>query len=160
MNLDERFKSVPAIVSQSCTQTSTLNTAKDIVGSKVGVPVKPVAGLAYRITLAGTNSGGNAAHTTVLVLGTTTLMTLTADDVTALDWMAIFVVIFKNAKVQRVTGQMQCNGLDCENDYAAGAVDCTAPKDLKVQLNSGHGSDTVTCEMVTVEKWQLDLTES
>ena len=60
MNLDERFKNIPAIVSQSCTQTSCINVATDVVGSKVGVPVKPVAGLAYSFKLSGNSGGGNA----------------------------------------------------------------------------------------------------
>jgi hypothetical protein len=158
MNLDERFKSVPAIVSQSCTQTSTENTAADVTGSKVGVDVKPVAGLAYRIRMAGNSGGGNAAHTVLLILGSTTLMTLTQDAAAAADYVAQFDVLFKNAKAQRVMGKMDSDTQDCECDYAAGTVDCTSAKDLKVQIKSGHASDTVTCELVTVEKWQLDLT--
>jgi hypothetical protein len=158
--LDERFKSVPEIISQSCTQTSTINADKDVVGSKVEVPIHPVAGLAYRITLAGVNAGGNANSTIDLHLGGTNLITLTTDDVTASDYIAKFVVIFKSAKVQRAMGHIDSNALDCECDYAAGAVDCTQGAILKAVINSGNASDTITVEMVTVERWQLDLVNS
>jgi len=156
--MGQQFKNLPEIVCQSCTQTSTTNSEKTVVGSKVNIDNKPAAGTAYRITLAGTNSGGNAAHTAKLLIGSTAVMTLTADAVTAVDWMATFVVVFKDAKAQRVMGNMQGNALDCENDYAAGSVDCTAGAEMKVQINSGHESDTVTCEVCVVEKWQQELT--
>ncbi len=159
--LDERFKSVPAIVSQSVEQTSQAAAGtSDVTGSKVNVDNKPAAGTAYRVTLAGTKTGANAAHTVTLVLGGTTVMTLTADAATAVDWMATFTIIFKDSNNQRVMGNMQGNALDCENDYAAGTVDCSAGAELKAQITSGHASDTVTAELVTVEKWQHELTTS
>jgi hypothetical protein len=157
-NLDERFKSVPGIISQSCTQTSTVNADKDVVGSSIDVPAKPLAGTAYRIKMAGTKTGANAAFTLDLHLAGTNLITLTSDDASAVDWSAEFMVIFVDAKNQRVMGTLDSNTTDCEVDYAAGTVDCTAGGELKAVLASGNAGDTVTVEMVTVEAWQLELT--
>jgi hypothetical protein len=74
------------------------------------------------------------------------------------DWAAEFTVIFKDATHQRVMGTLDSNTTDCEVDYAAGTVDCTAGGELKAVLASGNAGDTVTVEMVTVEAWQLELT--
>lgn len=159
MELDGRFKSIPAIVSQSVTQTSQAAAGtKTVTGSQVNVDNKPAAGTAYRITLAGTKTGANAAHTVTLVLGGTTVMTLTADAATAVDWMATFVIIFGVSKVQKIMGNLHGAALDAICDYAAGTVDCSAGPELKAQVTSGHASDTVTAELVTVEKWHKELT--
>jgi len=158
--LNERFKVVPEILQQSVEQTNDANSGTTCVGSKFSVESKPAPGTAFRITLAGTNTGGNAAHTLILYIGASAAMTLTADAVTAVDYTAQFTVIFQNPKVQKIMGVMQGNALDCENDYAAGAVDCSAGAEIKVVLTSGHGSDTATCEMVIVEKWVQELVTS
>ena len=159
-NQTERFGVTPEIVSQSGTQTSTTSTDADVVGSKVNVDNKPAAGTCYRFTLAGTNTGGNAAHTVDIHFGSTNLITLTADAVTAVDWMATIVVMILDSKNQRIMGHMQGNALDCENDYAAATADMSAGGTLKAVINSGHASDTVTCEMCVVEKWEMGLVTS
>ena len=160
MNLDERFKVVPGIISQSCTQTSTTNSDADVTGSSINIPANVTAGTAYRITLCGVNSGGNANSTVDLHLAGTNLITLTTDAVTASDYTATFVVIFTTPKAQRAMGTMSSNSLDCECDYAAGTVDVSAGGTLKAVINSGNASDTITTEMVLVESWQIDLTTS
>ena len=159
-NLNERFAVIPEIVSQSGTQTSTTNSDADVVGSSVQVDNKPAAGTCYRITIAGVLSGGNAAHTIDLHLGGTTLITLTNDDVTAGDWIAEFMVMILDSNNQRIMGTMQTNALDCESDYAAATVNLSSGGELKAVICSGNGSDTVTTEMVVVEKWVMELTES
>ena len=126
-----------------------------VAASEVLVPAKPPENLTYRFKLAGTKTGANAAFTMTLVLGTTTLMTLTDDDGSAVDWAAEFVIIFKNSAVQKVFGTLLLNTADPEVDYAAGAVNCGNGLPLFVNVISGHGSDTVTCEMVTVEKGEV-----
>jgi len=80
-------------------------------------------------------------------------MTLTADDATAVDWVAEFVIRFIDATNQKVMGWMISNTTDGECDYASGTVDCSAGNDLCPYITAGNSSDTVTCEMVTVEKW-------
>ena len=152
--LNERFATIPEIAAAGCTQyTEGDASALKVADGLVNVPQKPTAGLTYRFVLAGTKTGANAAHTVTLVLGGTTLMTLTADAATAVDWMAEFVVRFVDATNQKVMGRLSSSGLDAIADYAAGTVDCSAGNDLCPYITAGNSSDEVTCEMVTVEKW-------
>lgn len=154
--LDERFGVVPQIVAAGGTQVSQAGAdTSAVTESKVNVPSKPPAGLTYRFKLAGTKTGANAAHTVTLVLGSTTLQTLTADAATAKDWVAEFTVRFNSANVQKVMGLLSGDELDAICEYDAGAVDCSAGAALQCKVTSGHASDTVTAEMVTVERWVL-----
>jgi len=152
--LNERFGCIPEIVAGSNTQYSEATVATEACPkSRVNVPNKPPSGLTYRYKLGGTKSGANVAHTVLLVLGGTTVMTLTADDATAVDWVAEFTIRFTDPKNQKVMGHMISNTTDGESDYAAGTVNCTAGAVLEVKITNGHTSDTTTLEMLTCEKW-------
>ena len=153
--LGERFGVTPEIVAGSnTTYTETSNdTVENCLASRVTVPGRPPAGLTYRYKLAGTKTGANDNHTVLLVLNGTTLMTLTADDGTAVDWVAEFTVRFTDSQTQKIMGYMVANTCDGEVDYATGAVDCTAETVLEVRITNTDASDTTTCEMLTCEKW-------
>ena len=131
--------------SQAAAGTST------VTGSSIAIPRRPGPPRTYRITMAGTKTGANAAFKVHVKLGGTQILSLTSDDGSAVDWMAIIVVMFKDATNQRVSGQLLLDTADPEVDYAAGTVDCTAGATMLCQIESQHESDTVTCEMVTIE---------
>lgn len=154
-NLDARFGVTPEIVAGSNTQYSEASndTVENCLASRVRVPAKPPAGLTYRYKLAGTKTGANDNHTVLLVLDGTTIMTLTADDGTAVDWVAEFTVRFTDSQNQKVMGYMVANTCDGEVDYAAGTVNCTAETVLEVRITNTDASDTTTVEMLTGEKW-------
>ena len=150
-NLNERFEHVVCGKARSTTQYSAVNDTTDIDEAKIVVPAKPPQNLTYRIKLAGTKTGANAAMLVKLKLGSTTVMTLTADDATAVDWVAEFNLMIVNSHNQKISGLFLANTADPEVDYAAGAVDLSAGAELVPQITSAHASDTVTCEMCTVE---------
>lgn len=152
--LNERFDEVVTIIAASNTATTQSGAGtSNVSGSSVDVPSKPAPGTTYRFKAAGSKSGANAAHTVHLKLGATQVMTLTADDSTAVDWIAEFTIRFSSAKAQKIMGQMISNTTDGEADYAAATVDCTAGNALLLQITSGNAGDGVVCEMFTVEKW-------
>lgn len=150
--LNERFENVVHGVAWNTTQYTATNETTDIDNAKVNVPAKPGPNLTYRIMMAGTKTGANAAMSVALKLGSTAVMTIAADDGTAVDWVAEFLITFINAKSQKVLGRFLADTADPGVDYAAGTVDCSAGAQLVPQIISAHGSDTVACEMATVEK--------
>lgn len=153
-NIDERFGVTPEIVAGSNTQYSEALVATEACpASRVNIPAKPPAGLTYRYKLAGTKSGENAAHTVLLCLNGATVMTLTADDATEVDWFAEFTIRFTDPKNQKIMGEMHVDTADFDVDYAAGTEDCTAGGVLEFKITNGHTSDITTCEMLTCEKW-------
>jgi len=150
--LNNRFVHPIYGVNAGTVQTSEADaSAATVSGSSVNIENKPGPPLSYRYTMAGTNSGTSGNWTIALVIGGTTLMTLTADATTASDWVATFVIIFKDSTNQRVCGTIIQNAEDCVADYAATTVDCSAGATMLVQINAGHASDTVTCDMITIE---------
>ena len=153
-DINERFSATPEIVAGSnTTYSEALVATEACTDSRVSVPAKPPAGLTYRYKLAGTKSGENIAHTVLLVLNGATLMTLTADDATEVDWFAEFTIRFADSKNQKIMGEMHKNTADYEVDYAAGTEDCTAGGVLEFKITNGHTSDVTTCEMLTCERW-------
>jgi len=150
--LNERFERVIYGLSSGTTQTSQAAAGtSDVTGGSVEVEAKPGPPLSYRFNLAGTKTGANAAAVIHLKLGATQVCSLTQDAGAAVDWAAEFIINFKDAKNQRIIGKLFEDTGDAEINYAAGTVDCTAGAVLKAQIESGHASDTVTCEMVTIE---------
>jgi len=154
-NLKDRFKSLVAIEATTNDQVSQAGAGtKDISDVKVSIPNKPPAGLCFRVKLAGTKTGANAAMAVKIKIGSTVVITLTADDGSAVDWVAEFLIRISNSKVQKCSGFFLANTAEPDVDYAAGAVDLSAGADLVPQITSGHASDTVTCEMATVESFE------
>lgn len=151
-DLDARFRRIVAgLVAYTTETTEEDNSAKDVAGSSVNVRNKPGPPLTYRYTLAGTNTGTNGSIQVLLVLGGTTVMTLTAEATTASDWLAEFIITFVNAKSQKIVGKLLQEAEDTAVDYADGTVDCSAGAVLKAQIKAGHSSDSITCEFVIVE---------
>lgn len=157
--LDARFKVVSGVVRQSATQTSISSaTATHVKGTTVNLhPGEAGDGLTFRYTLAGTKTGTNAAHTVALYIGSTAVCTSTADDTSAVDWQAEFVVMFVNKAAQKVTARMLSDTADPDVQYDAGTVNCSAGISMDLRATS-HASDTLTIEMVTVEKWTFEPT--
>lgn len=154
--LDARFKVTPSIANQSAKQTTpTTAVLTEVVGSKVYVhPRQAGDGLTFRWRLAGTKTGTTAAHTVALYINGTAVLTLTADDNTAVDWVADITVIFVNISAQKAMGTLLSDTADPDVDYAAGTVDCSSGATLSIKTNT-TSTDTVTHEMVTVEKWEF-----
>jgi hypothetical protein len=119
----------------------------------VNVPARAPAGLTYRFKLGGTKTGTDAAHTAILVLNGTTVMTLTSDDSSAGDWFAEFTIRFADSNNQKIMGEMHSKSDDYDVDYAATTINCTIGATLEAKIGNGHTSDITYCEMLTVEKW-------
>jgi polygalacturonase len=155
-NLDARFKVVPGIVAASNTQTSQAAAGtSDVTGSKVLVPAKPPAGLTFRFKCAGTKTGANAAAVLHLKIGATQAVSITFDDVTAVEWLAEITVRFTDASNQKIMGYVLNDTCDPAIEYAAGTVDCKGGAEMVLQIQSADAGDTVTVEMVTVESWTM-----
>jgi hypothetical protein len=154
-SLDARFKVTPGIVNQTATTTTIASaTATVITGTKVYInPREAGNGLTFRYKLSGTQTGTNAAHVITLYLGSTAVCALTADAATAVDWFAEFTIVFVSHKVQKVMGWHLQDTEDAEVNYAAGTVDCSGGITMAV-YGTSHASDSLACELVTVEKWQ------
>lgn len=159
-NLNERFSVIPEIVGQSTRETNFTGsgTTAYITDGTVNIPAKPPRGLAYRYTCWGTKTGTNATHKINLVLAGTELISVEADDTTAVDWIATILVIFHNPKVQRAAGHIASEGLDCGADVADGAIDCSAGGALRLQAEK-HTSDDVTVDGLVIERWVMPGSE-
>lgn len=155
--LDNRFWNVVRVVNGgTTTDTTTSTTAKKVTGSSyVLVPGQVQNGMTLRWNLAGTKTATNAAHTVTLMssLSSTPLMTLTADAATAADWSATFLLVCETGQKQRITGKLFTLSEDAVTDYATGTHALKNGAELYCNVTAGHASDTVTCEMVTVEMW-------
>jgi hypothetical protein len=111
-------------------------------------------GYTFRVTMAGTKTGANVAMAVGLTINATAVLTLTADDATAVDWMAtMYLVGNVNTKSQKAFGRFNALTADPVADYAAGTVDCSGEVVLRPFIYSGHTSDTITCEVIIVEYW-------
>lgn len=155
--LDARFKVVKGIANQSCTTTTIASaTATLIKGSTVNLlPGEAGSGLAFRYKLAGTKTGTNAAHTVALYLGSTAVCTSTADDTSAVDWVAEFTIIFTSSATQRVMATMLSDTADPDVQYDTGTTNCSAGIAMTLKATS-HASDSLTIDMITVEKWNYE----
>ena len=151
--IEGRFISPISIETATGIQYSATNTTTDIAAAKINVPVKPPTGLTYRIKMSGTKSGANAAMSIALKLGATQVMVIAADDPTAVDWTAEFLIRIAHSTLQKVSGFFLADTADPGVDYAAGTVDLSAGAELVPQIISAHSSDVVYCEMCTVETW-------
>jgi len=153
-NLNNVFYDVVRVVNASCVQTSTVNTAAAVQGSKVTLEAGEVRdGTTYRWQVAGTLTGGNAAFLLTLVVNGATVLTLTSDAATAADWAATIVLRCYGGAVQKIWGSMTNNSEDPEVDYAAGTSDLRGGATMQLFVTSGNSGDTVTSEVCTVETW-------
>ena len=147
---------VPLIVGQSTTQTSQAGAAtSDVTGSSINIPKNFFGpGATFRFTLGGTKTGANNAMVVHVSLGGTQVISLSADDASAVDWAATIIVAAKTTAAQRCIGTLDCLTAAPVADYAAGTVDMQAGGIIKAQIQSAHANDTVTCEYCLVEYWQ------
>ena len=151
--LEGRFKSPVFIEAATMKQYSATNGTTNITEAQVNIPAKPDSGLTYRIRMTGTKTGANATMTVSLLLGATEVITLTADAVTASDWVAEFMLRIKDATNQKVSGFYLQDTEDPDVNYADGTVNLGAGAALIPRITSSHGSDVVYCEACTVEAW-------
>ena len=157
-SINNRFAAAVHVINASATQRSVDDGVAALVyGSDVVLEVGAAGnGLGFRWNIAGTKTGTNEAHTVNLMssLSSTPLMTLTADDTTAVDWTAQFILYCYGGAVQKIMGSMDSNSLDAESDYAAGTASLKGGATLYVTID-GHANDTVTSEMCILEAWQF-----
>ena len=148
---------LPVVVALSTTVTSQAGAAtKDVTGSSLKLRAEDFKpGTAFRITMAGTKSGGNAVMSAHISLGGTQVLSISDDDITAGDWMAIMVVASRTVATQIAFGQLQTDALDNATDTATGTVNMAGGGILKAQITSGNAGDTVTCEFCMIEMIRL-----
>jgi len=144
---------VPAIIGVGTTQTSQAGAGtSDVTGSSVALAAShPAAGQVYTWRVAGTKTGANVAMVVHLYALDGAVMSLTAADAAAVDWVAEFKMYITGGATQKIEGYLTPNGKVSTIDYAAGAKDlATAGGNVKVQIQSQDAGDTVTAEVVTV----------
>ena len=142
---------IASIVSVGTTQTSQAGVGTSTVtGSSIAVPAgHAAAGQVYTWEVSGTKTGANTAMIVKLQLDTSEVMTLTASDAAAGDWVAKFVCYLTGSGAQKIQGQLLVNGKVAVTDYAAGAIDISGAVNIFVEIQSQNGGDTVTSETVT-----------
>lgn len=153
--MDALFYEVPKVVAASSTTLTDATVAGTAIPASIInlLPGEAGEGLTFRFTLAGTKTGTNAAHIIYTYLGSTAIQTLTADDTTAVEWMATIVVRFSSGAAQKVMGMLSKDTADPDVSYDAGTTSAIGGNTLKLVLAAGHTSDSVTCELITVERW-------
>lgn len=149
---------VPLILKQTCKQTSQAGSGTSDVyldddgGTYIHFGEGEFSnGLALRFTMGGSKSGANSAMIVHLSVGGTQVVSITADDATAVEWMAMITVAAKTVAAQRCVGQVLTDTADPAIEYAAGTVDCKLGVNIKAQIQSQNAGDTVTCEYCLVE---------
>lgn len=154
-SVNNRFNPVVQVLNASSTQRSNQTTTAALVyGSDYVLhPGEAQDGLTFRWTIAGTKTATNAAHTVTLVIDGSTVFTLTADDATAVDWVATIILRCSGGAVQKIAGFMSSNTTDCEADYAAGTSALSAGATIGAYITAGNSSDTVTSEFCILEAW-------
>jgi hypothetical protein len=158
-NLTERFSNVVEMVKAGATTVTTgaSTTEKYITGLSVDVPAGPPQGLGYNIKVAGTRTTGTNGNLVIKVyLGSTAVLTLTSDANASTDWSMEATILFVNPKVQRVYGIFHQITQDPNLVYGATAANCSAAVALTVSMTQGHGSDTSTANMWTVQRFVVD----
>lgn len=149
-DLQERFHRNVYGVAQTATQYTATNETTTIDNAKVEIPNKPDS-RTYRIFMAGSKSGANGAQSVGIKIGATNVITIAADGNDAADWTADFMIMITSSATQKCAGNFVVESADPNADYAAGTVDLSSGATMVPFIISAHGSDTVTCEMCTVE---------
>lgn len=154
---DQRFRAEPTVVGGNyTTDTTSSTTAKTVTGSTVNfLPGQVQPGLWLRYKCSGTKTATNAAHTLKLYINNTLVQTLTADDATAVDWVAEFNLVFTGPATQRCYGTMLSDTADPEVEYDTGTVNTTSETKVYLVATAGNASDTVTVNMLSIEQLQL-----
>lgn len=145
--------SLPVVVALTTTQTSQAGAStSDVTGSSLKLrPEDFKPGTAFRFTMGGTKSGANAAMIVHISLAGTQIVSITADASTAVEWTSQITVAAKTMASQVCIGQLFTDTEDAALEYAAGSVNMKGGGVLKAQIQSQHGSDTVTCEFCMIE---------
>ncbi len=144
----------PIVLGVGTTQTSQAGTGTaDVTGSSITLQANhAAAGQVYEWEVSGTKTGANVAMIVHLYILDAQVLSLTATDAAAVEWLARIKVFITGGAIQEVYGELICNGKVTVFD-----VDVTTAKDLataggamKLQIQSQNGGDTVTSEQVTV----------
>ena len=143
---------IASIVSVGTTQTSQAGVGTSTVtGSSIAVPSgHAAAGQVYTWEISGTKTGANNAMIVKLQLANDEVMTLTASDAAAGDWVARFKCYLTGAGTQDIQGELLVNGKVGVMDFATGATDISGAVNIFAEIESQNGGDTVTAETVTV----------
>lgn len=146
---------LPIVIAQiASTETQAGSGSSDIVGSTITtVGTWLSAGKAIKWTIAGTKTGANAAMKVHLYLKDGTVMSLTASDAVAGDWIASFILYAKSAVSQNVVGELKSNAKSVITDYATSNKDTSVAVSAKVKIESQNAGDTVTSEYTLIEHW-------
>jgi hypothetical protein len=113
-----------------------------------------VTGSTFAVTMAGTKTGTNAAMSVQLSIGSTAVLTIAADDTTAVDWVAEMTLVSTGPASQKAFGTFLADTADPGVDYASASVNTQNEVILYVQMINGHASDDITCEYVRVDYWK------
>lgn len=145
---------LPTVLYQSTTQYTEGDATTENVAA-ISIPKDFfVSGTAFRVTMAGTKSGANAAMSAQLSIGSTAVLTLAADDGSAVDWLAEMMIVSTGPASQKCFGKFLADTADPGVDYATAAVNTRDEVILYVQMINGHADDEITCEYVLVEYWK------
>ncbi len=145
----------PVVLGIGTTQTSQAGAGTaDVTGSSIAIPANhAAAGQVYEWWVSGTKTGANAAMIVHLYALDGTILSLTASDAAAVDWVAHITMYVTGGATEEVHGELHCNGKVSVVD-----VDVTPAKDLataggtvKLQIQSQNAGDTVTAEQVSVK---------
>lgn len=158
--ISNRFSPAVHVVNfSSTTLTVSDAVATEVYGSSFNLePGMAAAGMGFRWTIAGTKTGTNEAHVVNLMstLSSTPLLTLTADDTSAVDWQAVITLVLTGGASQKISGIMISNTTDGETDYATGTASLKGGAKLYVTID-GHTNDDVTADFCILEAWQYPV---
>lgn len=145
---------LPLVLYQQYSQSTEGDATTENVATVVIPKDFLVAGTGIKVTMAGTKTGANAAMSVQLSLGSTAVITIAADDGTAVDWVADLNIISTGPASQKCFGTFLADTADPGVDYAAATVNTQDEITLYIQMICGHASDEITCEYVRVEYWK------
>jgi len=143
---------VPVVLAADAATTSQVGAGTSTVtNSSIAVPAgHAAAGHVYRWRAAGTKTGANAAMIVHCNLYGIQVMSLTASDAAAADWIADIYVHVLGTASQRIMGTLMVNGKASVVDYATAVVDISGAGNVYLQIQSQNAGDTVTADITTV----------
>lgn len=150
---------IPMLVLQSNTVSTTGDAETiDVTGSEITIPKGFFApGTTFRYTLYGSRTGTAGAATILVDLGGTTIATIAIPTDTAVDWKAVIEIsehtdfAHQNVSETVLTSATVLSAYDT----ATGTVNVSNDITMKAQMTLANASDSVTCNHVRLECWQL-----
>ena len=148
-----RYSTLSEVVNKSGTATaSALAAVTTVDGSKAVLKAgEAAAGTIFRWSLGGTKTGTNGTHTVDLAVNGTSVMTLTSDDTSAVDWSASIILYIQGKATQKILGVMLLDTADNDVNYVDGTADMSSGCVLTVTHTTTSG-DTATIDFCFVER--------